>query len=660
MADGRAPEGTDTHRQRNWDRTSRDGTSTVWEAERWWVGVGFRAENPRFVADGEQVSAWKGAKDAINPSAALSRFIQNPGSALQNMRASDDRAATAAVTISIALLEAANASLSPSSDHHDHTAAGAGTCSWVWAQAGWSVVRDGSTDTAGWTYATDWPEFASAREGGRKSKRITDMVRRRRFTRARILVDNAANQQESDLGNEEASLLGAIAELEVVRRAEVELEKQHYRQVLGVVKDLTKTHVLSRPFTEQFDSMDPTAWYRLSNTHHGEFSTLLGSRPALTDADLPILSDLVRAARFAWGAYGFAADKLDSISSAVQMQFSTIDYKDGVDADIHKEALCRYARIDPDAVLFARWDAKAHAPACFVAVSEAPLGGGATPQAKGWVVVGVRGTLNFNDTLCDLDAREVDFLGGKAHHGFAAAAAATIASTQSALTSAVEKYVGYEVVVCGHSLGGCTAQLVALKLRQIGRDEGIEAFEHARCIAFAGGPAASPQLQQTEESKRLTVCVVFGDDIVPRLSTKSLCTLLDELSAHGALSTARRTFHSLVGKLSSADAAAATNNKSEQEPEPELQPTDQITRLALGGRVLWIDPDFKLSLLQDGASTSGHLHMRWIEWGDLAKICVSSKMVEHHVLKHYLCALESRIEASTQVHSKPMGTYDCI
>jgi surfactin synthase thioesterase subunit len=56
----------------------------------------------------------------------------------------------------------------------------------------------------------------------------------------------------------------------------------------------------------------------------------------------------------------------------------------------------------------------------------------------------------------DLDAAEVDFQGGKAHRGFAQAAAATLESTQAALLEALEdpRHTGYEVVVTGHSLGG--------------------------------------------------------------------------------------------------------------------------------------------------------------------------------------------------------------
>jgi hypothetical protein len=265
--------------------------------------------------------------------------------------------------------------------------------------------------------------------------------------------------------------------------------------------------------------------------------------------------------------------------------------------------------------------------------------------------------------------------------------------------------------VTGHSLGGCTSEVVALELRQLGREKGIESLTRARCMAFAGGPAATPELQQSAESKELTVCVVFGNDIVPRLGAKSVCTLLDELTAHGVLETARRKFKEQTGGGSEAAGEAAgdtisheysnfpgwvglpnggsctgcnkkrwkpTDSKyckfcfvcescckkgatnsteqpclarvaaadqqaetaAQQQPEPEAA-APIITQLALGGRVLWIDPKFKPT--QD-ASTSPH--MRWLEWQDVVKIVASSKMIEHHLARGYLNALEARLEAA--------------
>ena len=57
---------------------------------------------------------------------------------------------------------------------------------------------------------------------------------------------------------------------------------------------------------------------------------------------------------------------------------------------------------------------------------------------------------------------QVDFLGCKAHQGFATAADAVSAEMESVLLRAVSDplYAGYELVVTGHSLGGCTAEVI--------------------------------------------------------------------------------------------------------------------------------------------------------------------------------------------------------
>jgi hypothetical protein len=38
--------------------------------------------------------------------------------------------------------------------------------------------------------------------------------------------------------------------------------------------------------------------------------------------------------------------------------------------------------------------------------------------------------------------------------------------------------------------------------------------------------------------------------------------------------------------------------------------------------------------------------MRWLEWQDVVKIVASSKMIEHHLARGYLNALEARLEAA--------------
>jgi hypothetical protein len=225
-------------------------------------------------------------------------------------------------------------------------------------------------------------------------------------------------------GGTAGGLLDGIADLVQTRAAERAAEEEHKKQVMDVVLGLTKTHVLGRKFKEQ--PLDPTAWYRLSNTHSIEMCQMMEKRPPVTDADVLILRDLVRAMRFANGAYGFAAERMVTIKSNIKLHTARaaggVDYKDGVEDSVNTASLCKHAGIPTEAIIYSRWDAGPHTPACFLAAATPRTGQSIYRGELGWLVLGIRGTLNLYDALCDVDAAEVDFLGGKAHQGFAKAA----------------------------------------------------------------------------------------------------------------------------------------------------------------------------------------------------------------------------------------------
>ena len=184
-----------------------------------------------------------------------------------------------------------------------------------------------------------------------------------------------------------------------------------------------------------------------------------------------------------------------------------VDVNGVADSDNTAELL-RQTGLEESSLLYARWSGEVRRPACFVAVC----------ATERWVVLGIRGTLNLNDCFTDVDAAEValpapvlahallcvfdvrccpassgsaclqsrlvrlaltqrragcaqvPFLGSVAHQGFVRSAENVVADTLPALRSAAAnpELAGYELVVTGHSLGGCTAQTVALQLRDVG------------------------------------------------------------------------------------------------------------------------------------------------------------------------------------------------
>jgi sn1-specific diacylglycerol lipase len=71
-------------------------------------------------------------------------------------------------------------------------------------------------------------------------------------------------------------------------------------------------------------------------------------------------------------------------------------------------------------------------------------------------------------------------------------------------------------MVTGHSLGAGTAVLLALKLK--------EEYPNVRCIAYSppGGLISQALVTYT---KSFVMSVIVGDDIVPRLSLRSVHSL---------------------------------------------------------------------------------------------------------------------------------------
>ncbi|MDC7816773.1 MULTISPECIES: lipase family protein [Pseudomonas] len=81
------------------------------------------------------------------------------------------------------------------------------------------------------------------------------------------------------------------------------------------------------------------------------------------------------------------------------------------------------------------------------------------------VLIGIRGTLEMSDWWRDVDAAQVPFEEGegKVHHGFYDAYQALKEFIQSYLD---QFYSGQKVIICGHSLGGAIALLLAEALRR--------------------------------------------------------------------------------------------------------------------------------------------------------------------------------------------------
>ena len=279
---------------------------SLWEGGRWRVGAGWKLDKSGFQA--EEVCG--PSTDGLAKAMAAALVSRDSGEVAVGGAAEggDDEGGLGAAR---RLLRAANARIEGERPGRAAT--------WLWERAGWRVVADGSTDPQGWTYGTDWPRLSQPREGGRASQRTTDMVRRRRLTRNRLLVDlgaGAAPPAACELSQEKAPA-EAVAALEL----ELATTDEARAEVSEVVRELFRAHVLSRSLADI--PLDPSAVYRVASKHRTEMRQAWErGRPVAAEpggADAELLRELGVGMRFANAAYGYAQGMMRTVSSNVRM-----------------------------------------------------------------------------------------------------------------------------------------------------------------------------------------------------------------------------------------------------------------------------------------------------------------------------------------------------
>ncbi|CAF0732404.1 unnamed protein product [Brachionus calyciflorus] len=142
---------------------------------------------------------------------------------------------------------------------------------------------------------------------------------------------------------------------------------------------------------------------------------------------------------------------------------------------------------------------------------------------KKTVVITIRGTLSLRDVITDITAEcgyfDIDDLTQQPCHIGILNTADNILNkikSMNLLEKAFDKNPGYQLVVTGHSLGAGTAVILSLKLKKD--------YPNVRCIAYSP-PGGLVSTSLADYTKSFVMSVVLGDDIVPRLSLRSVHNL---------------------------------------------------------------------------------------------------------------------------------------
>ncbi|NXF95914.1 DGLB lipase, partial [Eubucco bourcierii] len=145
----------------------------------------------------------------------------------------------------------------------------------------------------------------------------------------------------------------------------------------------------------------------------------------------------------------------------------------------------------------------------------------ALDHKKEAIVVAVRGTLSFEDILTDLSADCEDLTledvleNGFVHKGITQAANYIYRKliNDGILNQAFTIAPEYKLVIVGHSLGGGTASILAIMLRN--------SFPTLRCYAFSP-PGGLLSKSLADYTKHFIISVIVGKDLVARLSMPNM------------------------------------------------------------------------------------------------------------------------------------------
>lgn len=361
---------------------------------------------------------------------------------------------------------------------------------------------DESTDAAGWIYATSAHRLSRPRFGGRAGRRAGDRYRRRWWHHHKERGGNLLQELDDD---------------------QVEQDNRHALSSFfdAAMYALRQSQVCGLP-------LDPIAAFRRGAKDKQRYADLCARLPMYHRTAL--LGPLCMAAVYARAVYGLLSrmgfvDSLSQGARVFSVQRLVFDLSVQVDDASNLRAFLDMTGLDAEDIVCARWKTAGPFSPVYVVARD---------HAMRWIVVAVRGTIAMKDIWTDLAANPVPFLDGMGHEGFVLMADRLIGSLREVLSREAERFPGYCVVFCGHSMGAGVAALAAMKFRQ----------EAAcmRCFSFGIGTPAivSRSMSERVERERSVFTVINGRDWAPRVSLLSTLEIGEDIVQLGMLRSGLR------------------------------------------------------------------------------------------------------------------------
>lgn len=294
------------------------------------------------------------------------------------------------------------------------------------------------------------------------------------------------------------------------------------------------------------------------------------------------LEELAHFAKFATAAYG--AVFLAAMSPRGRGTLRSLLWQLGTARLRDLATIRRHCGLEPsDLVHFQEGGPGAFRPAWFLAWD----------QEREAAVLTVRGTANVDEALTDCVCDVAPFEGGFAHRGFLESAVALREQVDGPLQQLIQERRPRRLVVCGHSLGGACAVLLAVSLHRE-QQSGTTSFLHGlqiKCLTYGCPPTMLVRPDKADILPDI-LNVAYRFDWVPRAQLSTVLRLVESIGRVEALGFSIKQKASFAAGRSELLAEHGLRFRDLYPASPggragEVSKRTEVT-LCLVGRCLWM------------------------------------------------------------------------